>query len=99
MGLFEAWDGIDRSHRKLAHRGSRLGLVHVSESTVRRVLAEEGLVLQGPDPREPAPRSPRPDWLTWKPNSIWAYDFTHWPGRGAPRSPSWTWSPASGWPR
>ena len=39
VGLFDAWGEIDRSHRKLAHRGSRIGLVHVSESTVRRVLA------------------------------------------------------------
>ena len=78
IGLFEDWHEIDRSHRKLAHRGSRLGLVHVSGSTVRRVLAEEGLVIEGPPPREPAPRSPWPDWLTWKPDSIWAYDFTHW---------------------
>jgi DNA-directed RNA polymerase specialized sigma24 family protein len=43
VGLFEAWGDIDRSHRKLAHRGSRLGLVHVSESTVLRVLTAEGL--------------------------------------------------------
>ena len=78
IGLFEGWHEIDKSHRKLAHRGSRLGLVHVSESTVRRILAEEGLVIEGPPPREPVPRSPWPDWLTWKPNSIWAYDFTHW---------------------
>jgi putative transposase len=49
--LFETWGEIDRSHRKLAHRGSRIGLVHVSESTVRRVLAAEGLVLPG----QPAP--------------------------------------------
>ena len=76
--LFEGWHEIDRSHRKLAHRGSRPGLVHVSESAVRRVLAGEGLVIDGPPPREPAPRSPWPDWLTWKPNSIWAYDFTRW---------------------
>ena len=76
--LFEAWGEIDRSHRKLAHRGSRIGLVHVSESTVRRVLAAEGLVLEGPPPREPAPRAPWPDWLEWKPNRVWAYDFTHW---------------------
>jgi len=76
--LFEAWGEIDRSHRKLAHRGSRIGLVHVSGSTVARVLAAEGLVLEGPPPREPVPRAPWPDWLTWKPNSIWAYDFTHW---------------------
>jgi putative transposase len=78
VGLFEAWGEIDRSHRKLAHRGSRTGLVHVSESAVRRVLAGEGLVLEGPAPREPAPRTPWPDWLTWKPNRVWACDFTHW---------------------
>jgi hypothetical protein len=70
--------GIDRSRRKLAHRGSRLGLVHVSGSTVRRVLGEEGLVIEGPPPREPVPPGPWPDWLEWKPNSIWACDFTHW---------------------
>jgi transposase InsO family protein len=46
---------------------------------VRRVLAAEGLVLKGNPPRDPAPRSPWPDWLEWKPNRIWAYDFTHWP--------------------
>lgn len=78
LELYDTWGGIDRSHRKLAHRGSRIGLVHVSESTVRRVLAEEGLVIHGPGPREPAPRAPWPDWLEWKPNRIWAYDFTHW---------------------
>jgi len=75
--LFESWADIDRSHRKLAHRGSRLDLVHVSESTVRRVLAGQGLILTGPAPREPAEKKPWPDWLEWKPNRIWAYDFTH----------------------
>jgi putative transposase len=80
--LFEAWGEIDRSHRKLAHRGSRIALVHVSESTVRRVLAEEGLVIEGAPPREPAPRAPWPDWLEWKPNRVWAYDFTHWTRAG-----------------
>ena len=45
---------------------------------MHRVLADEGLVLEGPPPREPAPRTPWPDWLEWKPNRIWAYDFTHW---------------------
>jgi putative transposase len=77
LELFEAWGHIDRSHRKLAHRGSRLGLVHVSESSVRRVLAEEGLILPGQPPREPRPRTPWPEWLEWKPHRVWAYDFTH----------------------
>jgi putative transposase len=77
--LFDAWGEIDRSHRKLAHRGSRLGVVHVSESTMRRVLAAEHLVLPGNPPRDPGARSPWPEWLEWKPNRVWAYDFTHFP--------------------
>ncbi|MGH3966526.1 MAG: integrase core domain-containing protein [Pseudonocardiaceae bacterium] len=77
VSLFEAWGVLDRSHRKLAHRGSRLHLVHVSESTVRRVLSDEGYVLPGQPVREPTPRTPWPDWLEWKPNRVWAYDFTH----------------------
>ena len=78
VALFEAWGQIDRSRRKLAHRGPRIGLVHVSESTVRRVLGAEGLILEGPPPREPVPRTPWPDWLERKPNRVWACDFTHW---------------------
>ena len=77
--LFETWAGIDRSHRKLAARGSRLELVHVAPSTIRRVLHAEGYVLQGLSPREPAVRAPWPDWIVWKPNAIWCYDFTHFP--------------------
>ncbi len=49
---------------------------------MRRVLAAEGLVLQGPAPREPAVRAPWPDWVVWKPNSIWCYDFTHFTRAG-----------------
>ena len=77
VDLFGAWGSIDRSHRKLAHRGSRLGLVHVSESTVLRVLTAEGLALPGNPARDPVPRRPFPDWLEWKPGRVWAYDFTH----------------------
>ena len=77
LTLAEAWGEIDRSHRKLAHRGSRLGLVHVSESTMLRVLTGEGLVLPGKPAREPAIRAPWPEWVRWKPNTIWCYDFTH----------------------
>jgi len=75
--LFEAWAAIDRSHRKLAARGSRLDLVHASASTVHRVLNAEGLVLQGPPAREPAIRAPWPDWIEWKAGRVWCYDFTH----------------------
>ncbi len=75
--VHEAWGEVDRSHRKLAHRGSRLGVVHVSESTVLRVLTQAGLTLPGAPRRNPAPRTGFPDWLEWKPNRIWGYDYTH----------------------
>ena len=75
--LASQWGEIDRSHRKLAHRGSRLGLVHVSESTVLRVLAADGLVLPAKRRREPQIQAPWPDWVAWKPDTIWCYDFTH----------------------
>ena len=75
--LSEEWGEIDRSHRKLAHRGSRLGLVHASESTVLRVLTAEGIVLPAPERREPHPARPWPDWAELVPGVIWIYDFTH----------------------
>ena len=75
--LADAWGEVDRSHRKLAHRGSRLDLVHVSESAMLRVLSAEGLVLPGKPAREPAARAPWPDWIAWQPNVVWCYDFTH----------------------
>jgi putative transposase len=36
LALFDEWGETDRSHRKLAHRGSYLHRVWVSPSTVRR---------------------------------------------------------------
>lgn len=64
-------------HRKLAHRGSRLQLVHASESTVLRVLTGAGLHLPGAPPREPRPARPWPEWAELVPGVIWIYDFTH----------------------
>jgi transposase InsO family protein len=77
VDLFEVWGRIDRGRRRLAACGSRLDLVHVSASTLRRVLTAEGLVLQGRPSREPQVRAPWPDWVQWKPQRIWCYDFTH----------------------
>ena len=51
--LFDQWAEIDLSHRKLAHRGSRLEKVFVSESTVLRVLQAEDLVLPARPLRDP----------------------------------------------
>lgn len=75
--LAEEWGEVDRSHRKLAHRGSRLDVVHVSESTVWRVLVAAGIVLPAAPAREPRAKTPWPDWAELTPGVIWIYDFTH----------------------
>lgn len=82
LALFEQWAETDRSHRKLAHRGSYLGRVWVSPSTVRRVLHLADLHFR-PLPR-PAKsrRRPFPEWAQYTPNSIWIYDTTHFPKAG-----------------
>ncbi|HET9871327.1 MAG TPA: hypothetical protein VFP89_01860 [Propionibacteriaceae bacterium] len=85
--LHEHWGEVDKSHRKFAHRGSRLDLVHVSESTVWRVLKAENLLLPGRSPREPQVKAPWPDWVALKPNVIWCYDFTRLLGPDASPSP------------
>ena len=79
LGLFERWGEIDRSHRKLAHRGSYLGIVWVSPATVRRVLAAHGLHLKRPR-RVRSERRPFPEWADYTRNSIWIYDVTHFAG-------------------
>jgi transposase InsO family protein len=78
--LAEQWAGIDRSHRKLAHRGSRLDLVHVSESTVLRVLIAAGVHLPERPARERRSARAWPEWAELLPGVIWIYDFTHFRG-------------------
>ena len=82
LALFEEWGETDRSHRKLAHRGSYLHRVWVSPSSVRRVLFLADKHFR-PRPR-PAKSTRRqfPDWVTYTPNSIWIYDTTHFPAAG-----------------
>jgi putative transposase len=79
LALFESWGDVDRSHRKLAHRGSYLGLVWVSPATVRRVLAAHGLVLTRPR-RVRSDRRPFPEWADYRKNSLWIYDVTRFAG-------------------
>jgi putative transposase len=79
VALFHEWGEIDRSHRKLAHRGSYLGRVWVSPSSVRRVLAAQELFLKPPPRPGRSQKRPFPDWVEWKPNAIWIYDTTHFP--------------------
>jgi putative transposase len=76
VALFEAWGEVDRSHRKLAHRGSYLGLVWVSPSSVKRVLAAQGLRLKRSRRAASSERRPFPDWATYTRNTIWIYDWT-----------------------
>ena len=73
----EDWGEIDRSHRKLAHRGSRLEAFYASESTVLRVLTAEGVHLPAPAPRTRPDKRPWPEWAELVPGVIWIYDFTH----------------------
>lgn len=77
VALYEQWGEVDRSHRKLAHRGSYLGLVWVSPSTVKRVLADQGLHLRRPARAGRSAKRPFPEWATYTRNSIWIYDATH----------------------
>lgn len=77
LAIAEQWGPVDRSHRKLAHRGSYESLVWVSPSTFRRVLNAHGLILPELPARTRQPKTPWPDWLVWEPNHIWIWDVTH----------------------
>ncbi len=80
LALAEEWGEIDRSHRKLAHRGSYTNRVWVSPSTVRRVLAAHDVGLPAPPPRPgPSVRRPWPEWVEYRPNQVWGWDATHFP--------------------
>jgi len=72
--LFEEWGETDRSHRKLAHRGSYLGRVWVSPSSVRRVLFLADKHFRPLPKPGKSQRRPFPDWVEYTPNSIWIYD-------------------------
>ena len=81
LAVFEQWGEIDRSHRKLAHRGSYLDRFWVSPSTVRRVLHLADKHFR-PLPRPASARRPFPEWAEYTPNTIWIYDTTHFTGAG-----------------
>jgi transposase InsO family protein len=78
IALAKDWGQVDLSHRKLAHRGSRLGAVFVAESTCLRVLTAAGEHLPGlPQVREKRAKTPWPEWVELIPGQIYIYDFTH----------------------
>ena len=79
LAVYDEFGDIDRSHRKLAHRGSYERRVWVSESSVFRALAANGKVLpQRPRPA-PTAKRPWPDWVDLRPRQVWGYDVTHFP--------------------
>jgi transposase InsO family protein len=82
LAVFEQWAEVDRSHRKLAHRGSYLGRFWASPSSVRRVLVLADKHFR-PLPRPGrSHRRPFPEWADYTPNSIWIYDTTHFTRAG-----------------
>jgi len=78
LDLIEEWGQVDRSHRKIAHRGSRLGVVFVSPSTVLRVALKHKVHLPG-EPYRPRPVMPALPQIPWERNRIWIWDATHFP--------------------
>ena len=91
IALYHDWGEVDRSHRKLAHRGSYTERVWVAPSSVRRVLAAQGLHLN-PRPA-PGPRLPSPSPSGWS-TAPTTFGFTTprtSPGQGWPSPSSRTW--------
>jgi len=82
LALFEEWSETDRSHRKLAHRGSYLGRFWVSPSSVRRVLCLADKHFRPLPKPGKSHRRAFPEWVEYTPNSIWIYDVTHFPRAG-----------------
>ncbi len=76
LDLIEEWGEVDRSHRKLAHRGSYTGTVFVSPSTVLRVALKNKVVLPGEPFRARPPKPPFPE-IAWERNRIWIWDASH----------------------
>jgi putative transposase len=74
--LIETWAPVDRTHRKLAHRGSYLGIVYVAPSTVLRVAESADVTLPG-EPARSKPHAPPLPEIPWEPNRIWVWDATH----------------------
>ena len=82
LAVFEQWAETDRSHRKLAHRGSYLGRFWASPSSVRRVLLLADKHFRPLPKPGKSKRRPFPDWADYVPNSIWIYDTTHFTRAG-----------------
>jgi putative transposase len=76
LDLIETWGWVDRSHRKLAHRGSYTGQVFVAPSTLLRVALKHKVSLPG-EPIRARPVLPAMPQVPWERNRIWIWDATH----------------------
>jgi len=76
LDLIERWGPVDRSHRKLAHRGSYTATVFVSPSTLLRVALKHQVRLPGERFRPRPPKPPFPE-ISWEKNRIWIWDASH----------------------
>ncbi len=76
LELIEQWGWVDRSHRKLAHRGSYTATVFVSPSTLLRVALKNRVQLPG-EPARPRPKMPVFPEVPWERNRIWMWDCSH----------------------
>jgi putative transposase len=81
VDLIEQWGWVDRSHRKLAHRGSYTGQVFVAPSTLLRVALKHRVELPG-EPVRPRPALPAFPQVPWERNRIWIWDASHFPRAG-----------------
>ena len=73
LDLIEQWGPVDRSHRKLAYRGSYTATVFVSPSTLLRVALKHRVKLLGERFRPRPPKLPFPE-ISWEKNRIWIWD-------------------------
>ena len=76
LDLIEQWGPVDRSHRKLAYRGSYTAAVFVSPSTLLRVALKHRVTLPGEQFRPRPPKLPFPE-ICWEENRIWIWDASH----------------------
>lgn len=81
LELIEEWARVDRSHRKLAHRGSYTGSVFVSPTTVQRVAVKHGIAVPGEPSRPPRRKIVFPE-VPWERNRIWMWEASQFPTAG-----------------
>ena len=72
--MYQEWGHVDRSHRKLAHRGSWLGRFWCDPSTAKRILDAGGLRFRAQPKRTRTEKRPWPHWVEPAPNRVWIYD-------------------------